>query len=138
MSGPGQADASRAAVAILRGWLDGTPPRPDQPVPGFGHRVYIRTDPRFDLLLAELSQLDSGLVAEVERLCLEVARTRSRYPNVDLALAALIVAADLDSDCGELLFTLARTIGLAAHAIEEYPHGLRLRPRAVVGNADMG
>jgi citrate synthase len=138
MSGPGQAGASRPAVAVLRGWLDGTPPPTGGPVPGFGHRVYVGADPRFELLVAEVSQLDPGLAADVERLCVEVARTRSRYPNVDLALAALIVAAGLDADCGELLFTLARTVGLAAHAIEEYPHGLRLRPRALAGSAELG
>ena len=57
---------------------------------------------------------------------------------MDLALAALILAADLDPDGGEVIFTLARTIGLAAHAIEEYPQGLRLRPRAMASQAGPG
>jgi citrate synthase len=28
------------------------------------------------------------------------------------------------------VFALARTVGLIAHALEEYPHRLRFRPRA--------
>jgi citrate synthase len=138
MSGPSQAGASRHVAGALRRWLDGAPPPPDEPLPGFGHRVYTGADPRCELLLAEVARLDAGLVADVERLCVEAARTRGAYPNVDLALAALLLAADLDPDCGEVLFTLARTIGLAAHAIEEYPHGLRLRPRAMAGQAGPG
>ena len=91
-------------------------------------------------VLAEGMQcaFDAALVADAERLCVEAARTRGAYPNVDLALAALILAADLDPDCGEVIFTLARTIGLAAHAMEEYPHGLRLRPRAMASQAGPG
>jgi len=138
MSGPAQAGASRHAAGMLRRWRDGIPPGPDEPLPGFGHRVYTGADPRFELLLAEVARLDADLVADAERLCVEVARTWSRYPNIDLALAALILAAGLDPDCGEVLFTLARTVGLAAHAMEEYPHGLRLRPRALASQADAG
>jgi citrate synthase len=129
---------SRHTARTLRRWLDGTPPRPDEPLPGFGHRVYTGVDPRCDLLLAEVARLDPGIVADAERLCVEAARTRGAYPNVDLALAALILAADLDPDGGEVIFTLARTIGLAAHAMEEYPHGLRLRPRAMASQTGLG
>jgi citrate synthase len=140
MSGPAQAGASRHTAVAVRRWLDGIPPRPDEPLPGFGHRVYTGPDPRCDLLLAEVAGLDAGLVAEAERLCVEAARTRGAYPNVDLALAALILAAGLDPDGGEVIFTLARTIGLAAHAMEEYPQGLRLRlrPRAMASQAGPG
>jgi citrate synthase len=138
MSGPAQAGASRHTAGSLRRWLDGVRPRPDEPLPGFGHHVYTGVDPRCDVLLAEVARLDVGLVAEVERLCVEAARTRGAYPNVDLALAALILAADLDPDCGEVIFTLARTVGLAAHAMEEYSHRLRLRPRAMASQTGLG
>ena len=138
MSGPAQAGASRHTAGSLRRWLDGIQPRPDEPLPGFGHHVYTGVDPRCDVLLAEVARLAPGLVAEVERLCVEAARTRGAYPNVDLALAALILAAALDPDCGEVIFTLARTIGLAAHAMEEYSHGLRLRPRAMASQTGLG
>ncbi|MFC7511313.1 citrate/2-methylcitrate synthase [Streptomyces thermocarboxydus] len=62
---------------------------------------------------------------------MRVAREYSVYPNIDVALAALTLAADLPADAGEVVFTLARIPGLMAHALEEYPHGLRLRPRAL-------
>ncbi|MBP2451853.1 MULTISPECIES: citrate/2-methylcitrate synthase [Mycobacteriaceae] len=134
MSGPRQAGAIQLAVDVLRRWLDGTMLDWGNPLPGFGHRVYVGPDPRYELLITEVAQLDAELVRRVEGLCIEVARRQSRYPNVDLALAALTVAVDADPDCGEVLFTLARTIGLAAHAIEEYPHRLRLRMRALTSH----
>jgi citrate synthase len=101
--------------------MDGDPGQAvrDEPLPGFGHRVYTGADPRFELLLAEVARLDADLV-------------------IDLALAALILAAVLDRDGGEVIFMLARTVGLAAHAMEEYPHGLRLRPRALASHAEAG
>jgi citrate synthase len=36
----------------------------------------------------------------------------------------------LPCDAASTIFTLARLVGLAAHALEEYPHRLRFRPRA--------
>jgi citrate synthase len=138
MSGPGQAAASQRAARLLHRWRDGIAPEPAGPLPGFGHHVYTGADPRYELLLAEVARLDASLVAEAERLCVEVARTRRGYPNVDLALAALILAAGLPPGSGEVIFTLARTIGLAAHVMEEYPHRLRLRPRALASQAAAG
>ena len=49
--------------------------------------------------------------------------------NVDFALAALCVCLDLGPGSGEAIFAVARTAGFLAHAIEEYPHRLRFRPR---------
>ena len=49
--------------------------------------------------------------------------------NVDFALAALCVCLDLGAGSGEAIFAVARTAGFLAHAIEEYPHRLRFRPR---------
>jgi citrate synthase len=36
----------------------------------------------------------------------------------------------LRHDAPATMFTVARIVGLIAHAIEEYPHRLRFRPRA--------
>lgn len=138
LSGSRQAGVSRLVVEVLRRWFDGHPPGLDGPVPGFGHRVYVGPDPRLELLQAEVARLDAGLAAEVERLCVEVARVRGAYPNIDLALGTFMIAAHLDGDCGEVLFTLARAVGLGAHAAEEYPHRLRLRARALAGRSTTG
>ena len=52
-------------------------------------------------------------------------------PNVDLGLAALVQACGFRPGSGETVFALSRMVGWLAHAMEEYPQGLRFRPRAV-------
>ena len=51
-------------------------------------------------------------------------------PNADLALAGLTYAMGLRPGSAAAIFTVSRLVGLLAHAIEEYPHRLRFRPRA--------
>jgi citrate synthase len=95
------------------------------PVPGFGHRVYRDRDPRADHLLARLGR-DPATAA-----LLEAAETRSLpAPNVDFALAALVKAHRLRAGSSATIFTVARIAGMVAHALEEYEHRLRFRPRA--------
>jgi citrate synthase len=101
-------------------------------VPGFGHRVYRDRDPRADHLLGRLEAVASvpGSVART-RSVLEAAATLGvPAPNVDFALAALLAAMDLPPTAGPTIFAVARIAGLLAHALEEYPHRLRFRPRA--------
>ncbi|MDT6982655.1 citrate synthase [Streptomyces lusitanus] len=130
MSGRAQAGASRAATTALRAWI-ATRTVPDAPVPGFGHKVYVGPDPRVAVLLDRVADVSPDVADAVDDLAVRVAREHSVHPNVDAALAALTVAADLPIDAGEVVFTLARIPGLMAHALEEYPNGLRLRPRAL-------
>jgi citrate synthase len=95
------------------------------PVPGFGHRVYRDRDPRADHLLAR-SGRDPATAA-----LLEAAETRGLpAPNVDFALAALVKAHGLRAGSSATIFTVARIAGIVAHALEEYEHRLRFRPRA--------
>jgi citrate synthase len=102
-------------------------------VPGFGHRVYRDGDPRADHLLARLAgeRLSrSGRQASTEAL-LEAATERGLpAPNVDFALAALVKAHGLRPGSSTTIFTVARIAGVVAHALEEYEHRLRFRPRA--------
>ncbi|MET7808872.1 citrate/2-methylcitrate synthase [Micromonospora chersina] len=130
MSGPFQAGASQRALRVLREWQDGTAPATGR-VPGFGHKVYVGPDPRAELLLQALQDVAPTTCDLVESLAVYVARCSGAYPNIDLALAAIIQALGLPDDAGEAIFTLARIGGLMAHAMEEYPQGLRLRPRAL-------
>ncbi|HVX33832.1 MAG TPA: citrate synthase [Solirubrobacterales bacterium] len=51
-------------------------------------------------------------------------------PNVDFALAALVRAHGLRAGASATIFTIARIAGIVAHALEEYEHRLRFRPRA--------
>jgi citrate synthase len=51
-------------------------------------------------------------------------------PNVDFALAALTDALDLPRNAPLTLFALARSVGWAAHALEQIVTGTLIRPRA--------
>ncbi len=51
-------------------------------------------------------------------------------PNVDFALAALVKAHGLRPGSSATIFAVARIAGIVAHALEEYEHRLRFRPRA--------
>ncbi|HVW46839.1 MAG TPA: citrate synthase, partial [Solirubrobacterales bacterium] len=109
------------------------------PVPGFGHRVYRRRDPRADHLLARLGlhrpvpdRAARGPAAlDPAAALLEAAEARGLpAPNVDFALAALVGAHGLRPGSSATIFTVARIAGIVAHALEEYEHRLRFRPRA--------
>jgi citrate synthase len=100
-------------------------------VPGFGIGVYRDRDPRADALLGLLPRAASAeRLAVVEEVVRLMGRQDGPAPNVDYALAALSVCFGLLPGAAEAIFSLARVAGLVAHAIEEYPHRLRFRPRA--------
>ncbi|HTI20148.1 MAG TPA: citrate synthase [Kutzneria sp.] len=99
-------------------------------IPGFGHRVYHAHDPRADVLLGLLRGHPDAV--EVMATVDMVIVAADSFPNVDLALAALMHAYDMRPDAGETIFALARVAGWLAHAIEEYREpGLRFRPLGV-------
>jgi citrate synthase len=123
--GDALADPVRALSERLRG---------GDPVPGFGHRVYRHRDPRADLVLALLHGRDAAapVLAAVDAVGAGLAGRADGFPNVDLALAAVMHALDLRPDAGEAVFALARTVGWIAHALEEYRGpGLRFRAEGV-------
>jgi citrate synthase len=93
-------------------------------VPGFGHHVYRDRDPRADHLLERLD------LAAATALLTAAAERGLPAPNVDFALAALVKAHGLSSGSSPTIFTVARIAGIVAHALEEYEHQLRFRPRA--------
>jgi citrate synthase len=101
-------------------------------VPGFGHRVYRDRDPRADHLLSRLGGIadadgDARLVGE---LLAGAAERGLPAPNVDFGVAAAARVMGLAPGATAAIFTVARMVGLLAHALEEYPHRLRFRPRA--------
>ena len=104
--------------------------RTGSPIPGFGHRVYRNRDPRTALVL---DRLDNGPVrAAVEAVAAPLEGRPGGFPNVDLALAAVVHAHGLRPDAGEAIFAVARTVGWIAHALEEYAEpGLRFRAEGV-------
>jgi citrate synthase len=102
-------------------------------LPGFGHAVYTGRDPRADALLDLVKR--AGPKGAVDASVAELLALASRHggpaPNIDFALGAYVVKAGLTPGSGEAIFLLARIAGMIAHALEEYPHRLRFRPRAL-------
>ncbi len=102
-------------------------------LPGFGHTVYKRGDPRFGALLAlaEPSMSDEQRAVLHEVIALAAAHDVP-LPNCDLALAALSWGTGMASDSGRTIFAVARVAGWAAHYMEELAERpLRFRARAV-------
>jgi citrate synthase len=121
-SGAGGASAAVADALRAHGW-----------VPGFGHRLYPRGDPRaaalFDLLRTACG--GTRAMSTVEGVLSAAQRRVPVAPNVDAALAALGHVTGMPVDSGEAMFAIARSIGWIAHAMEEYREpALRFRPRA--------
>ena len=101
-------------------------------LPGFGHRLYRHGDPRVTVLLPLLRDAwpRHRVWVHVDAV-IAAGRRRGVEPNIDLALAVLVLLADMPDDAGEALFAVARCAGWLAHAIEEYGEApLRFRPRA--------
>lgn len=102
-------------------------------LPGFGHAVYTGRDPRADVLLELLqgAEPDPARLAVAHAVLDALGRHDGPAPNVDFALGAMADCLGLAPGAAEAIFALARTAGLVAHALEEYPHRLRFRARAV-------
>jgi citrate synthase len=94
-------------------------------LPGFGHELYPQGDPRAAHLLSMLtpSETTGELIRCVDRLT-------GKQPAIDIALAALVEHCQLQRDAAFALFAIARSVGWAAHSIEQTISGTLLRPRA--------
>jgi citrate synthase len=101
-------------------------------IPGLGHRIYPREDPRATLvfeLLGQVPAAEAAVNAATEVVAAVARSGRELMPNIDMALAALTVSAQMPSESGEAVFAIARTAGWVAHAMEEYSERpLRIRP----------
>ncbi|MBW8824889.1 MAG: citrate synthase family protein [Acidobacteria bacterium] len=119
--------AATSPEAAVGEWL-----RRGDDLPGFGHSVYTGPDPRAPALLAavEQSRPPAALWRTIEDVLRVVTSRQGPHPNIDFALAALGETARMPLGAGEAIFAVARTAGWVAHAIEEYGHRLRFRPRA--------
>lgn len=134
--------ASRAAVELLCAVLHhGRRPaeavshalRGGGPLPGFGHLVYRRRDPRAVVLLELMGHIPvyRAAVAAAGELVDIIGERTGLLANADLALAVLSIGADMADDAGEAIFAISRTAGWIAHALEEYgAPPARLRPSA--------
>lgn len=92
---------------------------------GFGHPLYPAGDPRaIDLLrhIPKNSPARRAVDSLSERLSLP--------PNIDAALAATSCHFNWPVDAARTLFSIGRTAGWVAHAIEQVRSGASIRPRA--------
>jgi citrate synthase len=115
------ADAKRdGAERAVRAWL-----AQGRLIPGFGHQLYPEGDARALALIEAFAP--PPLFA---RLRAAVGSVVGEEPNIDFALAALTSRFALPEDAPFILFTLARSVGWIAHAIEQVTTGGLIRPRA--------
>ncbi|MDR7189453.1 citrate synthase [Microbacterium sp. BE35] len=133
--------ASRAAAQLVRAVRDGRSPSlaiaravrdGGRGIPGFGQPLYAAGDMRATVLLELLRDAtdSADILAAVDAVCDEVARRADLRPNLDLALAALTLWADMSDDAGSVIFAIGRIVGWISHAVDEYDERpMRLRPR---------
>lgn len=98
-------------------------------LPGFGHGIYSKGDPRARELLGALGRAggDAKLVHEVPARIVEAT---GEAANIDYALAVLTTTLGMPPNSELPIFAIARTVGWIAHAIEQLQTGGLIRPRA--------
>ena len=140
LRGPLHGAASHDVVALLRDAQRrsasdaiGDALRAGRGVTGWGHFLYPDGDPRATVLfdLAADATNDRKTLAVIEDVGAIMADRLGQPPNIDFALAAFAVLANLRADATSAIFAIARSAGWIGHALEEYDETpLRFRPRA--------
>ena len=114
------AAARDGAEATVQSWLDR-----NLSIPGFGHPLYPHGDVRLQGL-GERLRPD----AEMQALAAQVRAATGELPTIDFGLVAVARAASLPADAPFTLFMLGRSVGWAAHAMEQARDARLIRPRA--------
>jgi citrate synthase len=129
VSNPGQAPV-RIGERLRRG----------DRLPGFGHRLYPRGDPRAPVLLDMIRDCWTGdrRLDAVEAVIQATAERGLPRPNIDFMLAALVHLSGMVRGSSEAVFGVARAAGWLAHALEEYQRGTSIRPRAIYVGVPVG
>jgi citrate synthase len=109
-------------------WVIAERLRRGETVAGFGHPLYPDGDPRA-LRLLELCPKGSERLRML-RFAAAAERLLEQRPNLDFGLVALSRSLDLPRQAPFVLFSLGRSAGWIAHAIEQYETGQLIRPRA--------
>ncbi|MFB7891547.1 citrate/2-methylcitrate synthase [Microbacterium sp. NPDC056044] len=120
-------EGEEPATAIARAVRDG-----GRGIPGFGQPLYAGGDMRATVLLDLLRDTPASehVLAAVDAVAAEVEHRAGLRPNLDLALAALTLWADMTADAGSVIFAIGRIAGWISHAVDEYDERpMRLRPR---------
>lgn len=137
LSGPRHGGATAALTRLMQecaatgmesgvhGWLDR-----HGHLPGFGHPLYPAGDVRALALLPHLPD-DPTHDRVMRPLAACVLEATGQLPNIDYALVALARACGLPASAPFTLFLLGRSVGWAAHAMEQAGQNSLIRPRAV-------
>ncbi|GAC1351308.1 MAG: citrate synthase family protein [Polyangiales bacterium] len=106
--------------------------RRGEAIPGFGHRLYPKGDPRAPILLdaARAIAPKEPAVRSVVALVRAMREALHEPPTIDLGLVAVAHALGLKRGSALAIFALGRTAGWIAHALEQRAQGFLLRPRA--------
>lgn len=133
LSGPRHGGAANAAMALLAEARRTSAGKAltrqlgtGQPLPGFGHPLYPMGDPRAVALCAVLPP--DAVISQVWR---DGEALTGTQPNIDFALAALALSGQFPPDAPFRLFTLGRSLGWVAHAVEQVTTGSLIRPRGI-------
>jgi len=140
LSGPRHGGMTDRVDALINRLLDAANPvaaltdhlRRGDDLPGFGHPLYPKGDPRARILL---DLIDRALPGDLERkrirtLANAAVDLADRAPTIDFALAALARILKLPRRAPLTLFALGRTTGWVAHAMEQSATQTLIRPRA--------
>jgi len=102
-------------------------------LPGFGHPLYPKGDPRATVLLelAEAHGARSERAKTAFALLDAMKRGGHPPPTLDAGLVALCACLDLPAGSASSIFAVGRSAGWVAHALEQRAAGYLLRPRAL-------
>ncbi|MEW6732508.1 MAG: citrate synthase family protein [Acidobacteriota bacterium] len=106
--------------------------RRGEEVPGFGHSLYPKGDPRGAILFKMVTRACPSNTAVKLAIAINTAMRNltGEHPTIDFALVTLARALSLPQGAAIGLFALGRTIGWIGHAIEQYQTNRLIRPRA--------
>ena len=106
--------------------------------PGFGHRVYLTTDPRAKFLRAFAQELSKAASAkslppyfEIQERLVEEVNKRRQFPvNVDFYAATTYTYLGIPADLGTSIFAIGRMAGWCAHVMEQHGDNRLIRPES--------
>jgi len=140
LSGPEHGGMTERTSALLAELFASSEPRAaviarlgrGDALPGFGHPLYAKGDPRAKLLLRLLARgAEEQRDTVLTRALVGAVRTHAGlHPTLDFALAVLAHRLELPPGSALGLFAIGRTTGWVAHALEQYATPALIRPRA--------
>jgi citrate synthase len=99
---------------------------------GFNHPLYPSKDPRAELILNLIRELETPAATTPKMLeFLTLAEEQLKaHPSVAVALVALTRALSLPDGTATAIWIVSRTAGWVAHILEQRTQAFLLRPRA--------